>query len=35
VFPNKSSDAIKKLLDGAAGNVQQAIIEGQSKGFTD
>lgn len=35
VFPGKSSAAIKKLLDSAAGDVQQAIISGQSKGFTD
>ena len=35
VFPGKPSVAIKKLLDSAAGDVQQAIILGQSKGFFD
>ena len=35
VFPGKPSSAIKKLLDSTAGDVQQAIILGQSQGFTD
>ena len=35
VFPGKPSLDIKKLLDQAAGDVQQAIILGQSQGFTD
>ena len=35
VFPGKASASIKKLLDGAGGDVQQAIITGQSKGFVD
>ena len=35
VFPGKSSTSVKKLLDSAGGDVQQAIILGQSKGFVD
>ena len=35
VFPGKPSDSLKKLLDASAGSVQQAIILGQSQGFTD
>ena len=35
VFPSMSSSSIKKMLDAAGGDVQQAIILGQSKGFVD
>jgi sodium/hydrogen exchanger 8 len=35
VFAGKPTSSIKKLLDAAGGDVQQAIILGQSKGFMD
>ena len=35
IFPSKSSGQLRKALDASGGDVQQAIIEGQSKGFTD
>ncbi len=35
IFPGKPSASIKKLLDASGGDVQQAIVLGQSKGFVD